>query len=280
MYKKGHASAHGLQLKKQFGQHFLRDQSVVDAMLAGVSLNAQSSIMEIGCGDGFLTKDLQQQPHARVRIFEIDPEWAEYVATTYPHERMEIVQQDILTIDFETLREHAPWTLLANLPYQITFPLFTKIQEHRDLFGESVVMIQEEVAQKFVATSGRTYSFVSVYFQHYFEFKLLKKVPPTSFVPAPRVTSRLLWFKPRAQLDVIEQEEKFWKLLKVCFHQPRRTIKNNLMQLQMDLSAIPAELLVLRAQQMTKEQFLQLWLLINTEPLITCNHKLFCNRLD
>ena len=71
-----HASAHGIQLKKGYGQHFLRDQSVVDKMIAQVTLTPETSVFEIGCGDGFLTKSILQTPIRRLWVFEIDPEWA------------------------------------------------------------------------------------------------------------------------------------------------------------------------------------------------------------
>ena len=86
-------------------------------------------------------------------------------------------------------------------------------------------MIQEEVAQKIVKTSGRGYGFPSLFFQHYFEWKLLEKVPPGAFFPPPKVYSRLLYFKPKKMLQQIPDEAEFWEFIKHCFAQPRRTLK-------------------------------------------------------
>src|SRR5579885_254150 len=114
-------TAHGIHLKKKHGQHFLRQQSIVDHMLEAVSLTSTSSVFEIGCGDGFLTKAILATPIERLWVFEIDPQWATYVQKQYPDPRMHMFQQNILEVDFSSFEQHKPWVLLANLPYQITF---------------------------------------------------------------------------------------------------------------------------------------------------------------
>lgn len=253
---------HGIPLKKQHGQHFLRDQSVVDHMLSAVTLSDNSSVFEIGCGDGFLTRSILKQPLARLWVFEIDPQWAQYVSITYPDPRMVIYQDNILTIDFTIFETHKPWVLLSNLPYQVTFPILTKLLQNRHVLKEGVIMVQEEVAQKIMKTSGRGYGFPALYFNHFFEWKLLQKVPPTAFYPPPKVDSRLLYFKPRQLLDVIPDETEYWKFIKRCFQQPRRTIRNNLQNYDYDLSAVSEETLNLRGQQMSKQDLLNLWELI------------------
>lgn len=260
--KKVHGKSHGIELKKQFGQHFLRDQSIVDSMLKEVDLK-EAAVFEIGCGDGFLTSSILKKPAKRLWIFEIDHNWAKFVSETFPDARMVMHESNILDIDFSIFNEFQPWTLLSNLPYQITFPLLYKLQANRHLLKEGVVMVQEEVAQKIVKTYGRGYGFPSLYFQHYFEWKLLNKIPPGAFYPPPKVTSRLLYFKPRKSLDLIPQEEKFWEFIKRCFASPRRTLKNNLQNFHYDLSLISAQTLALRAQQMSKADFLNLWDILN-----------------
>lgn len=259
MYKKIHGRQHGIALHKKYGQHFLRDQAIVDNMLEHVELAPTTSVLEIGCGDEFLTKFILQQSIARLLVFEIDREWAIYVRNAYPDHRMTIVEENILDLDFSRLEEYKPLTVLSNLPYQITFPLLHLFQQHRLLFKEGVIMVQEEVAQKIVAAKGRSYGFSSLFFQHYFSWQLLNKVPPDAFYPPPKVYSRLLYFKPRLTLGTIPDEEGFWRFIKQCFHQPRRTLKNNLTAWAPKLDRIPSDILALRAQQISKEQFLGLW---------------------
>jgi 16S rRNA (adenine1518-N6/adenine1519-N6)-dimethyltransferase len=255
------AYSEGIPLKKQFGQHFLRDTRIVHNMIFAVEITPTTSIFEIGCGDGFLTKYILATPAARLKIFEIDPDWAQYVQEKFKDDdRLTMILDNFLDVDLSTqLEEHKPWTVLANLPYQVTFPILHRFQEYRHLLKEGVVMMQEEVAQKIVKTRGRGYGFPSLFFQHYFEWKLLDKVPPTAFHPAPKVFSRLIYFKPHAQVVEIPQEEKFWKFIKHCFKQPRRTLKNNLAHTHYKMDAISETMLALRAQELSMKDFLQVW---------------------
>lgn len=253
------ANSRGIPLKKKFGQHFLRREGYCFQMLDHVSLDETSSVFEIGGGDGFLTRVILQAPIKRLWVFEIDPEWVNYLQETIHDPRLTVHDANILDIDFSIFEPDKPWTLLANLPYQITFPILYKLKEYRHLLKEGVIMMQEEVAQKILKTHGRGYGFPSLYFQYYFEWQKLSKVPPTAFKPPPKVFSRLLYFKPRKDLEPIPDEENFWKFIKVCFRQPRRTLRNNLMQAHFNWDAIPEEYLKLRAQELGFKDFLKLW---------------------
>lgn len=256
------ARVKGIALKKQFGQHFLRSRSVVDEMLNQVDLTKDTKVFEIGCGDGFLTRAILECPVERLWAFEIDHEWATYVRETIKDERFTLFETNILDFDWRRFAPYAPWVLLSNLPYQISFPILHLVVNHRDILQEGVVMVQEEVAQKIVKTSGRGYGFVSLYFQHYFVWQMLSKVPPGAFVPPPKVYSRLLYFKPRPTLDPIVDIDSFWQFIKICFRAPRRMLRNNLMQAHYDISRIPDEVLKKRAQQLTKAELITLWNLV------------------
>ncbi len=256
---KAYPRLHGVSMKKHHGQHFLRSESVVGDMIRHVQLVSPAYVLEIGCGDGFLTGAILQQPVEHVRVFEIDPEWAAHVQEKFPDSRLQVSCENFLDADLRQLGDACHWTVLANLPYQVTFPILHRFRAFSHIFVEGVIMIQEEVAQKLVSTGGRSLGFVSLFFQHVFEFALLAKVPPTVFVPAPNVDSRLVYFKPREQRVEIPQEEEFWKFVRRCFSQPRRTLKNNIQSYHYDLAAIPDELLLLRAQQMDMQQLLMIW---------------------
>jgi len=258
------ARSQGIPLKKRYGQHFLRDKQYVRAMFDAVDLKDSSSVLEIGCGDGFLTREIIKQPMARLWVYEIDEQWADHVRQAIDDQRLKIITHNFLDVDLDELAPYKPWTVLANLPYQVTFPILHRFQEYRDLFKEGVVMIQEEVAQKIVKTSGRGYGFPSLFFQHYFTWKLLDKVPPSAFYPPPKVFSRLLYFKPIADPVFIPDEEQFWKFIKQCFSQPRRMLSNNLRGLAYPIDRIPEEILHLRAQQMSMEDFLKVWELVRS----------------
>lgn len=253
------AQSHGIAIKKQYGQHFLRDKKVVHGMLEAVTLDNNSSVFEIGCGDGFLTEEIVRHSLARLWIFEIDPEWADFVKKKITDPRLTLFCENILDIESERFEADQPWTLLANLPYQITFPILHRLYQMRHLLREGVIMVQEEVAQKIIKTSGRGYGYPSLFFQYYFEWKPLDKIKPTAFLPPPKVDSRLLYFKPRPSVAIIPEEEAFWHFIKICFKQPRRTLKNNLMQTHYDMNKISSSLLSLRAQQLSMHDFLELW---------------------
>lgn len=249
----------GIEVKKKFGQHFLRQSSVVDHMIEAVDLKPDSSVFEIGCGDGFLTEAILKQDIARLWVFEIDEQWATFVRKKLPDNRLTIFQEDILSVDFERFVSYKPWILLANLPYQITFPILHLLVKQRNLLSEGVVMVQEEVAQKLLKTSGRGYGYSSLFFQYYFDLKMMEKISPAAFYPPPKIYSRLVYFKPKQDLKEIPYEQDFWKFIKLIFLQPRRTLRNNLMQTHYDISKFPQELLNLRAQQLTMQDFLAMW---------------------
>ncbi len=258
-----HGWSSGLPLKKKFGQHFLRDKSVTQHIIQAVQIDSTTSIFEIGCGDGFLTRTILSTPCARLWVFEIDPHWANLVRTNLRDPRLTVHLENILDLDFKVFQEHKPWTLLSNLPYQITFPILHCMQKSRHLLKEGVIMVQEEVAQKILKTSGKGYGYPSLFFQRYFDWRMLDKVPPGAFYPPPKVYSRLLYFKPKQNVPEIHNEHEFWKFIKACFKQPRRTLRNNLNQTHHDLSKVDPTVLELRAQQMKMEDLLRLWQLMH-----------------
>ncbi len=261
-YNKPHRQ--GIELKKRYGQHFLKDRFFVDRMIDAVHLDDKISVMEIGCGEGILTGAILQGPCKQLKVFEIDEQWASYVAKVYGADsRLSIVLDNVLDAQWNLLADQGPWVILANLPYQITFPILHRIQQNKLLFLEGVIMIQEEVAQKIVKTSGRDYGYSSLFFQHHFELKLLDKISPGAFYPPPSIYSRLLYFKPKQNLAPIFKEEEFWRFIKLCFHQPRRTLRNNLAQSHFDLSRLTQEILLKRAQQLVMQDFFNMWSILN-----------------
>ncbi len=252
----------GIPLKKQFGQHFLRDRSVVDEAIQTVKLTPETSVFEIGGGDGFLTRAILEQNIARLWVFEIDTQWVSYLRESINDKRLDVKEENILDVDFSQFEPYKPWVLLANLPYQITFPIFQLLYKHREIIQEGVVMTQEEVAQKLTKKGGKGYGFPALFYGYYFDLKLLKKIPPGAFFPPPKVFSRLVYFKPKKDVKPIPNEEAFWKFIKLCFAHPRRTLRNNLVSTHYDLSKLSDETLALRAQQMNIDDFLNLWQLL------------------
>ena len=250
--------------KKSLGQHFLRKISVVDNMIARVVLSPQISVLEIGCGDGFLTKAIIEKSACKqLWSYEIDSSWANFVSKKISNSRLKVKNKNILEVDFDAeLASEGSWVVLANLPYQITFPILFLLKKYKHLFTEGVVMVQEEVAQKIVATYGRSYNPTSIIMQHNFTWELMEKIEPEAFDPAPKVNSRLLYFKPKQNIAALPDEEQFWKFLKSCFKTPRQMLRNNLKTTHYAWSSLPESTLQLRAQQMTFDDFLHIWNLL------------------
>lgn len=250
-------------LKKKFGQHFLTEKWVVEHAIDNVELDENTSVLEIGGGAGFLTESILERTIKRLWLFEIDTDWVKYLRKKFDPSInggvLQVFDQDFLEVDFAKLEAHKPWTVLANLPYNVSFPILHSFIKNRHLFKEGVVMVQEEVAQKIVKTHGRGYGAVSLLFQHYFNWKLLDKIPPTAFNPPPKIFSRLLYFKPIEEVQLIPNEEKFWKFVKLCFKLPRRTLRNNLAQTHFNWQQLDDNTLKLRAQQMVFEDFVKIW---------------------
>ena len=160
------------------------------------------------------------------------------------------------------LSANSEWIVLSNLPYHMTFPILHKIKEFGDLVPSGVFMMQEEVAQKLIQTRGKGYGYVALFFQYYFDWKLLSKVAPTCFYPEPKVFSRLISFTRKKNVVEIPQEKDFWEFIRFCFAYPRRTLRNNLAQTHVPLEAFSEGVLDLRSQQMSMADFLQLWELV------------------
>lgn len=256
-----YANRNGIALKKRYGQHFLRDINVLGTILSSVKFGPDVSVFEIGGGGGALTRAILEQQLARLWVFEIDREWVGQLRQI-PDRRLTVYEQDFLTVKPGLFEPHGQWTMLANLPYQITFPVLHWLVINRHLLRESVIMVQEEVAQKLLGKGGRTYGFVSVYFQWFFKWRMLTKVSPRAFYPPPKVFSRLLYFQPRLDAPEIERQEEFWLFVKVCFKQPRRTLRNNLISTSYDASVLDDKTLSLRAQQMKESDFVRVWRLL------------------
>ncbi len=251
----------GITLKKQFGQNFLQDKFYIDQVIEKIPFTPGMNVFEIGCGEGALTDAIAAQPNlGSLQVFEIDPEWAGFVQKKLQsNPKVKVNLTNILDVNLHELFAGQQWVLLANLPYCITFPILHLLQQSRSVVSQGVIMIQEEVAQKIVQKSGRGYGYPSLFFQHYFDWQLMDKVPPTAFYPAPKVFSRLLYFKAKQNPEYIVDEVNFWKFIKACFLQPRRTLKNNLQQSKYGIEHFSQELLAKRAQELSMQDFLNIW---------------------
>lgn len=226
--------------KKKFGQNFLVDKNIVKKIVNSIDILPNSLVIEIGCGDGKLTKELCSN-FDYVLGYEIDNELKDYLLYNLKeYNNFEImfcdfmksdVISDIKKIKYDNLY------VVANLPYYITTPILSKIITSRLGVKEIYVMVQKEVADRFSAKVGtKDYSSLSVYLNYYFDIKKLFDVNRNSFVPKPNVDSSIVSFKEKKEKKIVNNEELFFKLVRDSFKFKRKTLRNNLKEY--DLEAI------------------------------------------
>jgi 16S rRNA (adenine1518-N6/adenine1519-N6)-dimethyltransferase len=245
--------------KKHLGQHFLISQTPINRMLSTIPIDANTTIVEIGCGNGILTRALLETKCKALHVVEIDADWANHIFHTIQDPRLTIHHADALTFDFKPLKGDGRLVLMANLPYLITFPLFAKIVDHYTLFDDGMVMIQDEAAERIAHTTGRRFGAVSMFLQHSLTFTLSDTVPPSFFSPPPKVMSRLMRFQPKTTIMPIQDPDTFWAFVYDCFKSPRQTLGNNLKRTPHAWHKLSPQQLQLRAQQLSQEEMYTLW---------------------
>ncbi len=217
------------QTKKRFGQHFLHDPVVIDKIICAARLESHQRVVEIGPGLGVLTDQLLKKA-GRVEVMEIDRDLIALL-----HQRQEnhliIHEGDVLKLSWSDLLTDPPYSLVANLPYNISSQILFKLLDHRPLFARMVLMFQREVGERLMAQPGtKDYGILSVLCQLWYDINKVVLVKPGAFNPPPKVDSLVLSFLPLAQPRVDPVDEVlFKKLVKGAFTQRRKTLRNSLL---------------------------------------------------
>ncbi|PKM64169.1 MAG: 16S rRNA (adenine(1518)-N(6)/adenine(1519)-N(6))-dimethyltransferase, partial [Firmicutes bacterium HGW-Firmicutes-20] len=218
---------------KTFGQNFIIDPSVVDKISDLAQVDRNTAVMEIGPGLGGLTEYLCYKAKKVISI-EIDDHMIEILKKTVGHfENLEVIHQDFLQFDSTTWiakQKAAGYSVAvcANLPYYITTPILFQLFESPVLPDSITVMMQKEVALRFSAKpSTKDYNALSVIVQYLFNVQLVLNVPKQVFLPMPKVDSAVIRFTPKNKHN-IKNQDQFFKLIKACFKQRRKTLSNNL----------------------------------------------------
>lgn len=214
--------------KKRFGQNFLRDTRIVDAIVAAAGLTNESRVLEIGPGLGALTDRLLEQA-GQVAIIELDPELISYWQSR-GEEKLTLCPGDALRLDWPAILTDPPYVLAANLPYNISTQILFKMIENRQLFSRFVLMFQKEVGERLAAGPGtKDYGVLSVLTQLWFDVRKVVAVPPSSFSPPPKVHSLVVALEPLAAPRVALPDERvFRRVVKGAFGQRRKTLRNAL----------------------------------------------------
>ncbi len=255
---------------KTLGQHFLTSRAVLNKIVTIISPQKDEIIIEIGAGKGALTFALADRCKKVIAI-EKDKLLVPFLREKR-HENVEILERDVLSIDFFSLLETEKAVagkvkLVGNLPYSISSPLLFKALEAKDLFSSCVFLLQKEVAERVSAGPGsKKYAPLSILFQIHFDVCLHFIVAPGSFSPPPRVQSALISLRGREKpLFPLTDSRAFQAFLRMAFAKRRKTLLNNLKSL-----GVPSLFLVesfhrlgldpgVRAEQVPIETFVHLF---------------------
>jgi 16S rRNA (adenine1518-N6/adenine1519-N6)-dimethyltransferase len=224
---------HGFRFSKSMGQNFLIDPQVPCDIAAASGADQSRGVLEIGPGIGPLTAELAQRAGKVVSI-ELDKSLLPVLAETMaPYPNVEIVQGDVMKLDLNALAAEKFQGLrpivCANLPYNITTPVLTKLIE-TPCFESVTVLIQKEVAQRLAAPQGSADGGAfSLFLQYYMETEYLFEVPREKFLPAPKVTSAVLRCVRRGRPAVeVADEAFFFRVIRGAFLLRRKTLSNSL----------------------------------------------------
>jgi 16S rRNA (adenine1518-N6/adenine1519-N6)-dimethyltransferase len=229
--------------KPKLGQHFLADHSAAVRIIDALGDTSQSTVLEIGPGRGVLTSLLAKNTRRLIAI-ELDRVLAAQLRMKFAlYPNVEVIEGDVLAIDFGTLFGPKPGAsrpglvhipepvrVVGNLPYYITSDILLHLFSFRQCFDSLVIMVQKEVADRLAASPGsRDYGLLTATVQLYARVEKLFTLPPGAFSPPPKVHSSVVRLVMSPKLDRLNvPEEGFIQFLKLSFGQKRKTLWNNL----------------------------------------------------
>lgn len=225
---------HGFSFSKSLGQNFLINESVLDKIVSASELDEKACVLEIGPGAGVLTRRLAETGAKCVAV-EIDKALIPVLAESMGEfDNFKLINEDILKVDIAELVETEfsgkAFHVIANLPYYITTPIVMKLLEERLPVLSMTLMVQKEVADRMCAKNGgKDYGALSVAVQYYSEAKVICRAEPHCFMPQPKVASSVVHLEVGEKPMVcVNDEKKFFAVVKSAFGQRRKTLMNAL----------------------------------------------------
>jgi 16S rRNA (adenine1518-N6/adenine1519-N6)-dimethyltransferase len=217
--------------RKRFGQHFLTDAAVIDAIVAAIAPLPGDAMVEIGPGLAAMTQPLVERL-GHLTVIELDRDLA---ARLRSHGQLEVIESDVLKVDFTALASTrlspdgtAKLRVVGNLPYNISTPILFHLLDHVAVVQDQHFMLQKEVIDRMVALPGSgDYSRLSVMLQWRYAMENVLFVPPESFDPPPRVDSAIVRMIPLAQPPTIDFKT-YSDLVQTAFSQRRKILRNTL----------------------------------------------------
>ena len=231
---------YNISANKSLGQNFLIDDEVINSIVNSSNISKEDLVIEIGPGLGTLTSKLLENA-GKVIAIELDKRMINILNDRFSlYENFELINNDVLKVDLKDLIDQNLNTsnslglkkvkIVANLPYYITTPIIMKLLEDKLDIESITVMVQQEVAERLIATPGDKLSgAISYSVNYYCKGEKILVVPNSSFIPAPEVQSEVIKLNLRSTPPVdVNNEELFFKFIKASFMQRRKTLVNGI----------------------------------------------------
>lgn len=215
-----------MRARKRFGQHFLTDPAVIDAIVDAVAPAPTDTLVEIGPGRGAITGPLARRA-AKLHAVELDRDLAGRLRRRFAgDERLTLHEADALQFDFSALGESL--RLVGNLPYNISTPLLFHVLTHRRAIRDMHFMLQKEVVDRIAAQPGsKAFGRLTIMLQCALSAAKLFDVPPGAFDPPPAVTSAVVRLEPLPVVAVHDMT-RLSRIVATAFSQRRKTLRNAL----------------------------------------------------
>ncbi|MBS5719666.1 MAG: ribosomal RNA small subunit methyltransferase A [Clostridium sp.] len=220
------------KFKKKYGQNFLKDDRIVEKIVTLSDIEDDSLVIEVGPGKGILTRQLSKAAKS-VICYEIDMQLEEYLINLSNElSNVEVVFSDFLDADLAKKVSDYKYKhlyFISNVPYYITTPILMKLINSGLNFLKIVMMVQEEVGERFSATPGKkAYSSITVFLNYYYEIKRLFKVNRSEFIPVPNVDSEVIMLTSREGKIALKNKDLFFEFVRSSFQYKRKNLRNNL----------------------------------------------------
>ena len=216
--------------RKRFGQNFLRDEAVIEAIASAIAPDKSHHLIEIGPGEGAITQALVVSG-CRFDAIELDRDLrTRLLASFSTYDTFTLHSADALQFDFESLQQDGQaLRVIGNLPYNISTPLLFKLLDYGSLIADMHFMLQLEVVERLAAKPGnKNWGRLGVMAQFQCEVEQLFEVPPEAFFPPPKVQSAIIRLTPRRTPRWTQvNREVLSKVVSRAFSQRRKTLRNN-----------------------------------------------------
>ena len=220
--------------QKKYGQNFLIDGNILDKIIDSAEITKEDCVIEIGPGIGTMTQYLAEAAREVIAV-EIDKSLIPILEDTLsPYENVSVINEDILKVDINKLalerNQGKPIKVVANLPYYITTPIIMGLFESKVPLDSITIMVQKEVADRMQVGPGtKDYGALSLAVQYYAKPEIVVNVPPSCFMPQPKVGSAVIRLTKYIESPVKVENEKFlFQVIRASFNQRRKTLVNGL----------------------------------------------------